>query len=317
MTKEQSTPYKLRHIFVLLLVMVFGFLTLATPEHTVEAYTLNSIKGGSRKTNPNLGGAKNYEYLLNGSTSKGFLPDVKNLGKYGYSNKGWNIKSPSRNELSGLGNGGKEFGHSVFPSGTYYHTKDGVNYLRITGNAALTTYFHHSDKNHEVAILTREDGKNNTIKVWKADLYDLTSSASFDYGYGIVDGKTDWRAGVPQPNHGILPVHVTNDPYPRVASKAAGKGSSKYFDSGYKSLFGHAPFNEDQVAKLCGLGVVGSQTKGAAGCLYIYDYTGFVVDIPLNLLVGDSSTAHKYDFNIIYTMTTPNGHQARVLGQEL
>ena len=323
-TKDNKTHLqKLKALVVLLLVAVIGIVTFTTPIMDAGAKTLSPIVDGKRETSQNASNAQKYSYLLNGNTNKGFLPDIKNLSKYGYGNKGWGINTPSRN---GVGDGGRELTHSVYPSGTKFIELDGVEYLRITGSAVAPKYYHHTDKNHRVAILTREDGKNAQIKMWEAKLFDLTSSASYDYGYGTIDGNSDWRAVVSQSGHGNIPVHVTNDPYPTNAVKAAGKGVSKYFDNGYGDMFGVNSFNTNQVAKLCGLGSVGNpliDTWGANwqmkkhGCNYIMDYTGFVVDIPVNAIISTPEKAHNYDFNIVMTMTTPNGKEARVYGQPL
>lgn len=320
MMKDSNVPLqKVKMLIMVMLALFMGVVIVSNASETVEARTvLPKIEMGSRKTAPNQGGAKTYKYLLSGNSSKGFLPDIKNLGKYGYGNKGWGIDTPTREGIDG--GGGRELSHSVFPSTTYYHEVNGVKYLRISGTAVAPKFFHMTDKNHRVAILSREDGKNSTIKLWETNLWDLTSSASYDYGYGIIDGNNDWRAAVYQSPHGYLPVHVTNDPYPNTAEKATYRGDSKYFDSGYGNMFGASAFNRNQVAKLCGLGSVGNRlvNEGSKqGCNYIMDYTGFVVDIPVNALVSSSGSKHKYDFDIVMTMTTPKGKSARVYGQKL
>lgn len=308
----------------MLLVSLLGVVSILVPTVTVDAKTLSPIIGGNRTTSSGSSNAQTYSYLLNGNSNKGFLPDIKNLSKYGYANQGWGIDTPTKGSV---GEGGRELVHAVFPSQTYFHKVNDVEYLRISGTAVLSKYFHHTDKNHRVAILTREDGKNNSIKLWEASLLDLTSSASHSYGYGAIDGKTDWRAAVNQSGHGLIPLHVTTNPYPLTADKASGKGTSKYFDNGYGSLFGVNAFNTNQVPKLCGLGSVGNALSDTwntsnwsikkQGCTYIMDYTGFVIDIPVSALVSSTEKAHKYDFNIVMTMTTPNGKDARVMGKTL
>src|SRR5699024_5532092 len=130
--------------------------------------------------------------LYDGSKG-GYLPDIKNLSKYGYSNLGWDIDTPTRSYFPD-GPQGREFSHTVYPSKTKFITKDGREYLRITGTAVAPQYFHMTEDNHRVAILTRENGNNGTIKLWEATLLDQTSSASFDYGFGYVYGISDTRA---------------------------------------------------------------------------------------------------------------------------
>src|SRR5699024_1067941 len=85
----------------------------------------------------------------------------------------------------------------------------------------------------------------------------------------------------------------------------------------------------DQVANLSGLGVVGHDlyndyTIGEEGTTYILEYTGFVVDIPLDALITyKSANKSTYDFRVLMTQTTPSDNvggqkvDARVYGQSL
>src|SRR5699024_1476265 len=137
---------------------------------TVEAKTvLNRVSDGLVHTtyNVNLPVTYKYGYLLYDGSKGGYLPDIKNLSKYGYSNLGWDIDTPTRSYFPD-GPQGREFSHTVYPSKTKFITKDGREYLRITGTAVAPQYFHMTEDNHRVAILTRENGNNGTIKLWEA-----------------------------------------------------------------------------------------------------------------------------------------------------
>lgn len=304
-----------------------GIVSFGATTVNVEAKTLlNPVKGGSvyRQYNANNSDSHRYSYLLRGTTNSGYLPDVTNLqnyrskGKY-HTNKGWDINSPFRNDAP-QGDGGLEMTHSVFGSLTYFHEVGGKTYLRISGTAVNPQYFHHTKANQQVAVMTREDGRNNQIKVWKASPINLTSSASFDFGFGNVYGENDWRAvaKVGGRNYGL---HVTNDPYPLTAETIDGvHGLSRYYDYGNINLLDNnyrSGINRNQVTKLAGLGIVGGRVTDSPGVTYVMDYTGFVVDIPVTALVSDPKTKHEYEFKIAKTMTTPNGHDARAYVQPL
>ena len=318
---------------VITLISVFiGFGSNAT----VEAKTvLNRVSDGLVHTtyNVNLPVTYKYGYLLYDGSKGGYLPDIKNLSKYGYSNLGWDIDTPTRSYFSD-GSKGREFSHTVFPSKTKFVTKDGREYLRITGTAVAPQYFHMTEDNHRVAILTRENGNNGTIKLWEATLLDQTSSASFDYGFGYVYGVSDTRAyyNTVLKNGGSatkLTVRVSNDPYPASVRKAWGTKHANYYDAAYAPRFNSRGLHTDQVANLSGLGVVGHDlyndyTTSEEGTTYILEYTGFVVDIPLDALITNKSkNKSTYDFRILMTQTTPSDNvggqkvDARVYGQSL
>lgn len=304
-----------------------GIVSFGATTVKVEARTLlEPVKGGSvyRQYNANNSDSHRYSYLLRGTTNSGYLPDVMNIqnykskGRY-HTNKGWNINSPFRNDAP-KSDGGVEMSHAVFGSSTYFHEVRGKKYLRISGTAVIPEYFHHTKANQQVAVMTREDGRDDQIKVWKATPINLTSSASFDYGYGSVYGEDNWRAlaRVGSKNYGV---HTTNDPYPLTAETIDGVyGLSKYYDYENINLLDdgyHSGINRNQVSKLAGLGIVGGKLTRDPGVNYVMDYTGFVVDIPVNALVSDPKKEHGYEFKIAKTMTTPNGHDARVYVQPL
>lgn len=304
-----------------------GIVSFGATAVTVEATTyLSPVKGGSvyRQYNAYNRNSHKYSYLLRGTTNKGYLPDVTNIqnykskGKY-HTNKGWNINSPFRSDTR-EGDGGLEMTHSVFGTSTYFHEVGGKTYLRISGTAVIPQYFHHTKANQQVAVLTREDGRNDRIKVWKARPVNLTSSASYDYGYADVYGENNWGAlaKVGGRNYGI---QFTNDPYPLTAETIDGvHGLSRYYDYGNINLLDNnyrSGINRNQVSKLAGLGIVGARLTSNQGVNYVMDYTGFVVDIPAVALASDPKTKHDYEFKIAKTMTTPNGHDARVFVQPL
>lgn len=304
-----------------------GIVSFGATTVKVEASALlNPVKGGSvyRQYNANNKDSHRYSYLLRGTTNSGYLPDVRNIqnykskGKY-HTNKGWNINTPFRSDTRRT-DGGLEMSHAVFGSSTYFHEVGGETYLRISGTAVIPQYFHHTKENQQVAVMVREDGRNDRIKLWKAHPINLTSSASYDFGYGTVYGQDNWRAvaKVGGRNYGI---HTTNDPYPLIAETIDGvQGLSKYYDYGNTNLLDNgnrSGINRNQVSKLAGLGIVGGRLTDNPGVNYVMDYTGFAVDIPTIDLVGDPNTKHEYEFKIAKTMTTPNGHDARVFVQPL
>ena len=316
---------KLVIVSMLALLGLVSMGTMGAQVNTVEARTvLPAIRGGKRYLAHNSAGTPYlYKFILGSNSDYGYLPDITNLGKYGYSNKGWGINTPGKNEriggVSGDTHGGRTMTHSVFPRQTGFVSYRGEDYLRIVGAAVMPEYFHHTADNHQVAILTREKNKSSSVKLWKASLIRNTSaSASHDYGYGIIDNLSDWKATAYHAGSGNLPIHVTNDPYPVEAQQAYGLGDSRYFDRGNINLLNDSynqGINRLQVSKLVGLGQVGAKLTRDGN--YILDYAGFGVDIPLSKLIDDGSKITDFEFNIVMTMTTPNNQTARVVGQPL
>lgn len=319
---------------MMFLVFIIGLVTLGTSVDTVEAVQrrnpLDPIRAGrafKSVTSPSQGWytPTRYKHLLGANNSYNYLPDVSNLGRHGVANKGWGLNTPARNETgSEIGHGGREFSHSVYPSLTKFIEDDnGDVYLRIMGSTVIPSYFHHTDVNHQVAIVTKEGGRAGTIKSWRADLINQTSSATYDYGYGYVSSypneSTDWRARVNQTGRSY-PLHVTTDPYPKYARKVNRSSDNLYFNSGNRNLLNNkydSWINERQVSNLAGLGKVGSRVTGSGGNTYVLDYTGFRVDIPVSLLISDSSKETDVYFNVVMTMSTPDGEEARIVGQTL
>lgn len=334
--KDGNIYRRFMSVVLLMVITLIGVFIGFGNNATVEAKTvLNRVSEGRVHTtyNVNIGETYKYGYLLYDGSKGGYLPDIKNLSKYGYSNLGWDIDTPTRSYFSD-GPQGREFSHTVYPSKTKFLTKDGREYLRITGTAVAPQYFHMTEDNHRVAILTRENGNNGTIKLWEATLLDQTSSASFDYGFGNVYGVSDTRAyyNTVLQNGGSatkLTVRVSNDPYPASVRKAWGTKHANYYDAAYAPRFNSKGLHTDQVANLSGLGVIGHDlyndyTIGEEGTTYILEYTGYVVDIPLDALITNKSANNStYDFRILMTQTTPSDNvggqkvDARVYGQSL
>ena len=325
--KDRVSKINIKKLTIFVIALLMGIVSFGATTVTVEAKTvLNPVKGGKvyRQYDANNSDSHKYSYLLRGTTNKGYLPDVMNLqnykskGKY-HTDKGWNIDSPLRSDAQKR-DGGLSMSHSVFGSESYFHEVGGKTYLRISGTSVVTQYFHHTKANHQVAVLTREDGRNDRIKVWKARPVNLTSSASYDYGYASVYGENNWKAlaKVGGRNYGV---QTTNDPYPLTAETIDGvHGLSRYYDFENINLLNDnygSGINRNQVSKLAGLGIVGGRLKDTPGVNYVMDYTGFVVDIPAIALVSDPKSEHNYEFKIAKTMTTPNGHDARVFVQPL
>lgn len=304
-----------------------GIVSFGATTVNVEATTLlKPVKGGSvyRQYNANNKDSHRYSYLLRGATNSGYLPNVMHIQNYtskgkNHTNKGWNINTPF-NSSTLTTDGGLEMSHAVFGSESYFHSVGDKAYLRVAGTASIPQYFHHTKENQQIAVMTREDGRNDRITLWKAHPVNLTSSASYDYGFGNVYGQNTWGAvaKVGGKNYGI---HTTNDPYPLTAEKIDGvRGLSKYYDYGNINLLDNnyrSGINRNQVSKLAGLGIVGGRLVDSPGVNYVMDYTGFVVDIPVEELVSDPKKPHNYEFKLAKTMTTPKGHEARVFVQPL
>lgn len=313
-------------MLTIMLFFIVGLATFGTNIQTAEAQTvLPAIRMGQTYKNPATSSATTkYKYLLQGGGGGGYLPQFNELdSKHGVKNFGWNLNSPSRGaKLSGGDWGGRTMVHSIYPNDTKLITQNGRTVLRITGTAVFPEYFHHTEANHKVAILTKEDKPSAKVNLWSARLLDQTSSASFDYGYGIVGGENDPGANVNVPyGIGNTYVHATNDPFPHVSEKVYNRSNTntnKYFDRGNINLKDNnygSWVNRNQVSNLTGLGRIGSSLT--LGSTYVYDYTGFTVDIPMNALLGDGNNKTSFEFQIVMTMTTPNGQRARVMSQPL
>lgn len=341
--KQHLTISKLT-LILLTIIGVFGGIFLSNPLNVqAQNVRLHSPRGVYTPTPTYSNSTKTYSHLLTATPAP--FPSTEDL---------WTKSEYAMNYQTsdGMGNPSNFLRHQIFvaplknglPPETvkYYNSKDenlgstwskeeastvsdlqtrqstwdrytgivtkpstGEKEFQIVGTAVPYRWFHTTYRNHAVRVLVEvfnKDTKQRLYKGYDADLLPIGQTRRYMLNFWYNDAT------------------MNNNRMANSIKSLSDIQEEKYFSSHYgmSSSKNWSTMN-NQVTKLCGLGIVGARQNGGVSttdsCNYIYDYAGFQVNIPIQeIMVMNNPTGRneiEVTFKLALSVVAP-GQDGRV-----